>query len=128
MGEKFSEIHKVGIILSSLPSSWDTLVTALEVREEKHLSIELVQSSLLDENLRKRRNDDKFQEKVLKVKSEKFKDRNTASNMERKQVFCYFCKGTGHTMKMIARNLSNIVQRETTKKKKQMLLKKRNIF
>lgn len=67
----FSEIHKVGVILSSLPSTWETLITALEVRKENELSVAIVQSALLDEEIRKKRNASGNEERLLKVGNHK---------------------------------------------------------
>lgn len=50
LGEKVEEINKVALILSSLPPSWHTLITALEVRDEKELSLNLVESFFTTKN------------------------------------------------------------------------------
>lgn len=105
MGEKFSEIHKVGDILSSLPSTWGSLITALEVRKENELSVAIVQSALLDEEIRKKRNANGNEERLLKVgnhKNSKFnqprRDGNS-SEQKKREIFCYFCKKNNHIMR-----------------------------
>lgn len=106
LGEKISNIHKVGVILSSLPSSWSTLVTALEVRKEADLSVEIVQSALLDEEIRKKRNMDSNEEKVLNVRFKKGQSKHyekkngeSCGQQQKPQVFCYFCKKRNHIMR-----------------------------
>lgn len=40
------------MLLSSLPATYDTLITALEVRDEKDLTMTLVENKLLEERAR----------------------------------------------------------------------------
>ncbi|KMQ93432.1 gag polyprotein [Lasius niger] len=83
LGEELSNSSIVGIILSSLPRSYDTLVTVLETRPEADLTLSLVQSKLLAEyNRRKEVDGIGGGEAVLKTT-----DRNTT---------CFFCKKNGH--------------------------------
>lgn len=73
---------RVAIILSSLPKSYDSMISALEVRREDELTLSLVQSKLLDEC--KRRIEDGGEtsdDKALKTTESKT---------------CHFCKKLGH--------------------------------
>lgn len=105
--ESISEHHKIAIILSSLPKSWHTVVTALEVRKDDELTLTLVQSKLYDEQIRRKKYDVK-EEKLLQVTNkkkwkngQKWKKEGENSNAEKStsNVFCYFCKKRNHIMK-----------------------------
>lgn len=73
---------RVAIILSSLPKSYDSMISALEVRCEDELTLSLVQSKLLDEYKRR------------------FKDGGEANNGKALHTTdsktCNFCKKSGH--------------------------------
>lgn len=79
---------KVGFVLSSLPPSYDSLVTALEVRDD--LTFSMVHSKLISEHL-KRKNATKVDDSsngdqtVLKTTHQKLK--------------CFFCKKPSHLKK-----------------------------
>lgn len=88
LGEKLSENWVVAMLLSSLPQSYDTLITALETRPEGDLTLSLVQSKLLEEN-RKRSSTQTEVETALKCNHRPAYQ--AYSSME-----CYFCKETGH--------------------------------
>lgn len=53
-GQQLEENLMVAMILRSLPSSYDTLTTALESRSDDELTLELVKRKLLDEAAKKR--------------------------------------------------------------------------
>lgn len=83
LGEELSNSWIVGMILSSLPRSYDTLVTALETRPEADLTLSLVQSKLLAEyNRRKETNGGDTSEAILKTTD--------------KGITCFFCKKKEH--------------------------------
>lgn len=48
--EKISNSHIYSFFLCSLPSSYDTLITAFEARLEDELNPEFIRSKLADEN------------------------------------------------------------------------------
>lgn len=79
---------KVGFVLSSLPPSYDALVTALEVRDD--LTFSMVYSKLIAEHLKRKsaaamdNSSSEFQT-VLKTTHQKLK--------------CFFCKKTSHLKK-----------------------------
>lgn len=81
---QLSDDWKVGILLSSLPKTYASLVTALEVRAESDLTWSLVHTKVLDEFERQREmnSDSSTDEKILKIsKSDKI---------------CSFCKRNNH--------------------------------
>ncbi|XP_018402095.1 PREDICTED: uncharacterized protein LOC108779224 [Cyphomyrmex costatus] len=83
--EQLSEKWTVAMILSSLPRSYDTLVTALEAKPEADLTISLVKSKLIDEYSRRKKNsnqDNGSSGLILKT------TQGTLS--------CFFCKRNGH--------------------------------
>lgn len=90
------EINKVALIQSSLPPSWHTLITALEVRDEKELTLTLVESKLFDEELRRKQYPYDQEEKILKIGEYRrdFKKGRSGNGESSKpaKVFCYYCK------------------------------------
>lgn len=106
LGEKLSDMMKIGIILSSLPISWSTLVTALEVRKKEELTMPLVLSKLSDEEIRRKIHPGQKEEKILKIgEKQQYKPynqrQNSFSSGERNEpnIFCYFCKKRNHIMR-----------------------------
>lgn len=84
IGEKeISESWNVAMLLSSLPRTYDTLITALEAREEGDLTFGFVQQKVLGEYQRRSNNSIcNESESALTVSTE-----------------CYFCKKMGHMKK-----------------------------
>lgn len=82
LGEEHTVSWTVGIMLSSLPNSYDPLVTALETRAEADLTVSLVQSKLIAEYYRQQEGN-KENGSILKV---------TNGN----GIVCFFCKKNGH--------------------------------
>lgn len=85
LGEKLSENWVVAMLLSSLPQSYDTLITALETRPEGDLTLSLVQSKLQEEN--RKRSSQLEVETALKC---------TYKPTQQVNMQCYFCKEQGH--------------------------------
>lgn len=89
MGESLKEHLVVAILLSSLPESYNPLVTALEGRPEEDVKLEYVKGKLLDEWRRRseKRKQENAQEEVKKcsVLPEKRSIRK-----------CYYCGKDGH--------------------------------
>lgn len=83
LGEPLTNTLQIAIILGSLPSSYDTLVTALESRSEDELTLALVKEKLIDEYKRRKNSNDETQDESA------LKSFNNARN-------CYFCKKPGH--------------------------------
>lgn len=88
MGESLKEHLVVAILLSSLPDSYDPLVTALEGRPEEDLKLDYVKGKLMDEWRRKNVNQIPETEKVMKSFVQVENPRNV-------QV-CHHCKQEGH--------------------------------
>lgn len=101
IAEAFQQLHDIGkelktddwhvaVLLGSLPESFDTLVTALESRENE-LTTAVVEQRLLDEwKKRKDRNSSETSGAMaLHVK-------NKPKNKDRQDIECYFCKEKGH--------------------------------
>lgn len=90
MGENLAEHLLIAIMLSSLPHSYDALITALESRGEDQLKLEYVKGQLLDEWRRRCGCNDGtgHPEKVLKTGVK------PKSGPKPKQ--CHYCKQEGH--------------------------------
>lgn len=85
LGDQLVDSWKIAMILSSLPESYDGLVTALEARSEEDLTLSLVLSKLTAEYQRR---------------SEKNGDTVTVlKTAEKKELFCHFCKKKNHLKK-----------------------------
>lgn len=67
LGQKVEEINKVALILSSLPSSWHTLITAHEMGDESELTVSFIESKLFDEELRRKQYPNDLEEKLLNI-------------------------------------------------------------
>lgn len=90
MSETLKEHLVVAILLSSLPESYNPLVTALEGRAEGDLKLEYVKGKLLDEWRRRceDRKQERVQEKVMKA---------TVLPQKKKSIrTCYNCGQEGH--------------------------------
>lgn len=82
-GDKMDEFWKMALLLNSLPPSYDTLVTALELRDENDLTLSMVQEKLISEYKMRREGQAETRFKTTnKVTSE-----------------CFFCKKIGHFKK-----------------------------
>lgn len=100
IGEVLKEKLTISIMLSNLPDSFGTLITALETRNEDELTLELVKGKLLDEATRRQNSKGEPQEqsKVLKVVY-KNKLGSNPSKEQSNTYTCYFCKKQGHLKK-----------------------------
>lgn len=90
LGESLKEHMTVAILLSSLPESYNPLVTALEGRPEEDLKLDYVKGKLLDEWRRKceARKDDNVQEQAMKCR--------VPPEVRKKVRVCYYCGMEGH--------------------------------
>jgi hypothetical protein len=86
LGMDLEEVFRVAIILASLPDSYDTLVTALEARDEKDLTLSYVKSKLLDESSKNLQDSDSVQEKAFKIQGSR----------DQSKIICNYCKKEGH--------------------------------
>lgn len=84
LGEtQLSDSWTVAMILSSLPPSYSTLVTALETRPEADLTLSLVQSKLIGEYRQRKANGNIGTDSALKLS-------------QKKRKLCFFCDQEGH--------------------------------
>lgn len=100
IGEVLKEKLIISIMLSNLPDSYSTLITALETRNEEELTLELVKGKLVDEATRRNhlKREPHEQDKVLKV----VQKNKPAAHQHKEQsntYTCYFCKKIGHLKK-----------------------------
>lgn len=82
-GQELDANLKVAMVLKSMPDSYDNLTTALETREDKDLTMELIKGKLLDE-AQKRMEKTRQGEAILRVGTEK------------KTIVCHQCRKPGH--------------------------------
>lgn len=88
LGQKIDDSLQIAILLSSLPDSYSTLVTALESRPEKDLTLTLVRGKVIDEYKRRKDScEDGREESALRTSNDK------------KERVCFFCKKPGHFRK-----------------------------
>lgn len=80
---------------ASLPPSYSTLFTTLDARIDDDLTWALVQSKILDEDLRQR--ELKKANETGNIEHEKvYKIKQSEKNLRK---YCYFCKLDNHSMK-----------------------------
>lgn len=91
-GQELEESLKIAMILRSLPDSFGGLVTALEGRPDKDLTMQLVKSKLLDEYER-RKEKSGFRSDVNAMKSA---TKQGKQNSAGKKLKCYHCGKPGH--------------------------------
>lgn len=89
LGEELKDPLVVAMMLSSLPDSYGTLITALESRPETDLTLNLVKGKLIDE-YKRRKGIDSSRESAMKIEH---KSRNFQAG---ENPSCYFCKKPGH--------------------------------
>ena len=80
--KNFSEDWQVSMLLSSLPQSYDMLITALEVRDNVDLTLSVVKNKLMEEQSRQLSRDGGAGDAAFKF-----------------NMTCYFCKKSGHIKK-----------------------------
>lgn len=86
-GQQLEENLMVAMILRSLPSTYDTLTTALESRSDDDLTLELVKRKLLDEAAKRQ---GPGTDSAMKVGQ---------NSRKKKTVVCHYCKKPGHIQK-----------------------------
>lgn len=90
LGEEIKEHLFVAMLLSSLPESYSTLITALESRSEEELTLNLVTGKLIDE-YRRRKGVPNTEDLSIALKVSQNKETDKI-----KEKTCYFCKNPRH--------------------------------
>lgn len=96
MGEKLAEYWIVAMLLSSLPESYNPLITTLEGRAENELKLDYVKGKLLDEWRRrceKNEISEDWDDKALKAGMQRRERQQGGNNFRRE---CYYCHEDGH--------------------------------
>ena len=99
LGEELAEHLIVAFYLSSLPDSYNTLITALETRPETDLTQELVKNKLLEENKRRTQTDKVTDGLAAALKITREQKQSTPSTNAGTNYTCYFCKKPNHIKK-----------------------------
>ena len=99
IGEEILDFHIAVLLLSGLPDSYETLVTALDARPDDELTLEYVKGKLVDEY--RRRSDSSTSdnlESAMKTHGyTKFKGKAARSSSKPRETReCYHCKKPGH--------------------------------
>ena len=92
LGEKLAEHLVVALLLCSLPDNYNPLITALESRDEKDLTLEMVKAKLINEY--KRNNGTEIYPITLNDKENAMKI--TKGKPAYTKFSCHFCHKKGH--------------------------------
>lgn len=96
MGEKLAEYWIVAMLLSSLPESYNPLITTLEGRSENELKLDYVKGKLLDEWRRRcerNENCDDRNDEALYAGTQRQEGKREVRSFNRE---CYYCHEDGH--------------------------------
>lgn len=85
---------KICMMLRSLPSSFDHLVSALDSRSDDDISIDVVKAKLMDEYHRRLERDG-----CTSSRSKSEKAMRSSEGKQNDKRVCYFCKKEGHMMR-----------------------------
>ncbi|KAK2578197.1 hypothetical protein KPH14_011654 [Odynerus spinipes] len=93
LGEEIKDPFFVAMLLSSLPDSYGTMITALESRPEEELTLSFVKGKLIDE-YKRRKGVPEIEDSTsaLRVSQKK-----TVSTDKGRGRSCYFCHRQGHS-------------------------------
>jgi len=107
VGEEVTDQQVATLLLCGLPDEYETLITALEAREEDELTLEYVKNKLVDAY--KRKKDCEADSTELKTESAMYSgnmrpnnhmnNRHNHQNKERETRTCFVCKKPGHLKK-----------------------------
>ena len=94
IGKKFDDDDLTAILLSSLPDSYNTLVTTLENRPEEEITLDFIKGKLIEEyRWRKERGEaEKFEQEGECVE----KAMKAEARFNKSVVECFRCHGKGH--------------------------------
>jgi hypothetical protein len=105
IGEEISDFHVAALLLSGLPDSYETLVTALDARPDDELTLEYVKGKLVDEYKRKTEaNKDNYKSETALRACDKSKYKSKFNNNSKESASqetreCFYCKKKGHLKK-----------------------------
>jgi Reverse transcriptase (RNA-dependent DNA polymerase)/gag-polypeptide of LTR copia-type/Integrase core domain/GAG-pre-integrase domain len=105
IGEDINDFHVAALLLSGLPDSYETLITALDARPDDELTLEYVKGKLIDEYKRKNEtssNSNKSESALKAFDKGKFKNKsnqNNSNNTKQETRECFVCKKPGHLKK-----------------------------
>lgn len=100
MGKALDEDLMVAFMLTSLPAKYDGLITALEVMDEKELTVKFIKDKLLNDWKRRQEGNaqDEPSEAVMKASVSNNSGGNFQKNGQKNKV-CFWCKTPGHYKK-----------------------------
>ena len=94
LGQHLTDELQAALLLQSLPDSYDTLVTTLEGRPDKDLTVDLVKGKLIDEY--KKRLGSKYTKENYDNEAAMKSTFKNISNGSQSKRSCFFCKKSGH--------------------------------
>src|SRR6218665_2760272 len=104
VGEELSDQQVATLLLCGLPDKYETLITALEARDEDELTLEYVKNKLVDAY--KRKKDSETDSTESRTESAMYSDKirphshmNNRHNQNKETRTCFFCKRQGHLKK-----------------------------
>ncbi|XP_052895574.1 uncharacterized protein LOC128302755 [Anopheles moucheti] len=111
-GTKLDKDTKICMVLRSLPASYDGLVTALDVCSDVDISLEVVESKLIDEYNRQQERKGNGHVKVEKAmrSAEGKPDHGTTGGLR----ICHYCKKPGHYKQNCRKFLANKKKEESS--------------
>ena len=100
IGEQIPDFHIAALLLSGLPDSYETLVTALDARPDDELTLKYAKGKLIDEYRRRSDSSTTESDKLESALKTKFKGKAAGGpgggSMPRETLECFFCKKPGH--------------------------------
>ena len=100
VGEEITDQQVATLLLCGLPDEYETLITALEAREEDDLTLEYVKSKLVDAYKRKKDSEansaEQKSESVLYSSNSRPAMKTNRPNYQKETRSCYECNKPGH--------------------------------
>lgn len=94
LGEELKDKFKATLLFTSLPESYNSLITSLGDQKNENFTLDAVKSRVIDEYSRRKENTSGNSEAVLKTVQSKEKNYHKT-----KDITCFFCKKPGHQKK-----------------------------
>ena len=104
VGEEVSDQQVATLLLCGLPDEYETLITALEARDEDELTLEYVKNKLVDAYKRKKDSEadsteSRTESAMYSGKIRPHSHMNNRHNRNKETRTCFFCKRQGHLKK-----------------------------